>query len=49
MADNYDKINESFKLQAQHVFVANSSKSDELSANMDYYASVTNIKILYHQ
>ena len=35
MADNYDEINEPFKLQAQHVFVATSSKSDELSSNMD--------------
>ena len=37
MADNYDEINEPFKLQAQHVFVATSSESDELSANMDNY------------
>ena len=42
MADNYDEINEPFKLQAQHVFVATSSESDELSANMDNYTSVTN-------
>ena len=48
MADNYDEINEPFKLQAQHVFVANSSESDELSVNMDNYISVTNNKILYH-
>ena len=48
MADNYDEINEPFKLQAQHVFVANSSESDKLSANMDNYTSVTNNKMLYH-
>ena len=48
MADNYDKINEPFKLQAQHVFVANFLESDELSANMDNYTFVTNNKILYH-
>ena len=30
MADNYDEINESFKLQAQHLLVATSSESDEL-------------------
>ena len=48
MADYYDVINEPFKLQAQHVFVATSSESDELSANMDNYASVTNNKMLYH-
>ena len=48
MADNYDEINEPFKLQAQHVFVATSSESDELSARMDNYTSVTNNKILLH-
>ena len=48
MADNYDEINEPFKLQAQHVFVATSSESDELSANMDNYTSVTNNKMLLH-
>ena len=48
MANNYGKINEPFKLQAQHVFVATSSESDELSANMDNYTSVTNNKMLYH-
>ena len=47
MVDNYDEINEPFKLQAQHVFVATSSVSDELSANMDYCASVTNNNMLY--
>ena len=48
MADNYDEINEPFKLQAQHVFVATSSESDELSANIDNYTSVTNNKMLLH-
>ena len=48
MADNYDEINEPFKLQIQHVFVATSSESDDISANMDNYTSVTNNKILYH-
>ena len=48
MADNYDEINKPFKLQAQQVFVATSSESDELSANMDNYTSVTNNKILLH-
>ena len=48
MADNYDEINEPFKLQAQQVFVATSSESDELSANMDNYTSVTNNKMLLH-
>ena len=48
LADNYDEINEPFKLQAQHVFVANSSESDELSANMDNYTSVTNNKMLLY-
>ena len=48
MADNYDEINELFKLQAQHVFVATSWESDELSANMDNYTSVTSNKMLYH-
>ena len=49
MADNYDEINEPFKLQAQHVFVATSSESDELSANVDNYTSVTNNKMLYRK
>ena len=44
MADNYDEINEPFKLQAQHVFVANSSESDEPSANMYNYVSASKIK-----
>ena len=48
MADNYDEINEPLKLQAQHVFAATSSISDEPSANMDNYTSVTNNKMLYH-
>ena len=48
MADNYDEINEPFKLQAQHAFVATSLESDELLANMDNYTSVTNNKIFYH-
>ena len=48
MSDNYDEINEPFKLQAQHVFVATSSESDELSTNMDNYTSVTNNKMLLH-
>ena len=42
------KINEPFKLQAQHLLVATSSESDELSANVDNYTSVTNNKMLYH-
>ena len=48
MADYYNEINEPFKLQAQSVFEANSSESDEPSANMDNYTSVTNNKMLYH-
>ena len=48
MADNYDEINEPFKLQAQYVFAATSSESDESSANIDNYASASNNKILYH-
>ena len=48
MADNYNEINEPFKLQAQHVFVATSSESDELSMNMDNFTSVTNNKMFYH-
>ena len=48
MDDNYDEINKPFKLKAQHAFVATSSKSDESSANMDNYTSVTNNKMLYH-
>ena len=48
MADNYNEINEPFKLQAQHVFVATSSESNKLSANMDNYTSVTNNKTLLH-
>ena len=46
MAENDDKINEQFKLQSQHVFKTSSSKSDELSANMNNYASATNNKML---
>ena len=49
MANNYVEINEPFKLQAQHVFVATSLESDELSAKMDNYTSVTNNKMLYHK
>ena len=48
MTDNYEEIHEPFKLQALNVFVATSSESDELSANMDNYTSVTNNKMLYH-
>ena len=48
MADNYDQINDPFKLQAQHVFMTTSSESDERSANMDNYVSVTNNKMIYH-
>ena len=48
MADNYDEINEPFKLQAQHLIVSTSSESDELSANIDNYTSVTNNKMLYN-
>ena len=48
MADNYDEINEPLKLQAQHLFVITSSESNEPSANMDNYTSVTNNKMLYH-
>ena len=48
MTENYDDINKPFKQQAQHVFVATSSESDELSANMDNYTSVANNKMLYH-
>ena len=48
MAYNYDDINEQFKLQAHLVFAATSSESDELSANMDNYTSVTNNKKLLH-
>ena len=40
MADKYEEINEPFKLQAQHVFIATSLESDEPSANMDNYTSV---------
>ena len=47
MTDNYDEINEQFKLQAQHAFVETSSESNELSANMNNYTSVTNNKMLY--
>ena len=47
MADNYDENNEPFKLQAQHIFVASSSESDEPSANMDNNTSVTNYKMFY--
>ena len=49
MADNYDETNKLFKLQAQHLFVATSSKSDEPSVNMGKYASITNNKMLYYQ
>ena len=49
MVDNYDEINEPFKLQSHNVFVATSSESDELSANMDNYTSVTNNKMLYNK
>ena len=45
MADNYYEINEPFKLQAQHVYVATSSESNEPSINMDNCTSVTNNKI----
>ena len=48
MTDNYDEINEPFKLQTQHVFVATSLELDELSANMDNCTSITNNKMLYH-
>ena len=48
MADNYDEMNEPFKQQALHVFAENSSESDELSAKIDNYTSVTNNKMLYH-
>ena len=48
MADNYDEINEPFKFQAQHAFVANYSKSDEPSTNIDNYESTTNYKMLYY-
>ena len=48
MADNYDEINELFKLQVQHVFVTTSSESDEPSANMDNYTFVINNRMFYH-
>ena len=48
MADNYDEINELFKLQEKHLFVATSSKSDEPPANIDNYTSITNNRMLYH-
>ena len=48
MVDNYDEINEPFKLQAQHVFVATSLELVELSSNTDNYTFVTNNKLLYH-
>ena len=48
IADKYDEIKEPFILQAKHVFVATSSESDELSANMDNYTFVINYKMLYH-
>ena len=48
MADNYDEINEPYKLQTQHAFVATSSESNEPSANMDSYVSITNNKMFYH-
>ena len=47
MVDDYDEINKPLKLQAQHVFVATSSESDEPSANMDNYTSVTNNKMVF--
>ena len=46
---NFDEINKSFKLQAQHLFVATYSESDEPSMNMGKYASITNNKMLYYQ
>ena len=46
MADNYDEINEPFKLQAQYVFVATSSESDELSANMGNTHLLQTVKCL---
>ena len=48
MAYNYDEINEPFKLQAQYVFEATSSESDEPSVNINNYTYVTNFKMLYH-
>ena len=48
MTDNYDEINEQFKLQTQHVFVVTSLELDELSSNTDNYTFVTNNKMLYH-
>ena len=45
MFDNYDEINELFKLQAQHLFESTSSESYELSENMENYTSVTNNKM----
>ena len=35
MVDNYDEINNPFKLQVKHLFVATISESDEPSANMN--------------
>ena len=49
MIEKYDEINKPFKLQAQHLFMATSSDSDESSTNMNKYASVTNNKMLYLQ
>ena len=48
MTDNYDEINEQFKLQAQPLIVETSSESYEPSTNRDIYASVTNNKMIYH-
>ena len=48
MANNYYEINEKFKLQAQHLFVATSSESNELFFNMDNYTFVTNNKMFNH-
>ena len=48
MTDNYNEINELFKLQAQHVFMAISSEPNEPSAKMDNYVSITINKMLYH-
>ena len=39
MADYYDEINEPLKLQAQDLFEATSSESNEPSDNMGNYAS----------
>ena len=44
MTDNYDEINEQFKLQTQHVFVVTSLELDELSSNTDNYTLLQTIK-----